>query len=373
MSEKVALTEPPADQVIDPAIFADRAIGVGTWFLREMWYFALPSEQLKRGAMISKIMLDEPILLGRDSDGKAFAMRNICPHQGIPLTDGSFDGRRIECSFHGWKFGTDGVCTEIPSLATGQRMNICHVRSDSYMIREVQGNIWVYFGNKQEDLPPVPTAPGLDGMKWWKTTTTMILPHHIDYAVAALIDTAHVPFVHKSWWWRSKRQLTEKAKLYVPSELGWTMVKHSPSKQSIIFKMIADFIETEISFCLPGCRRESVSYRNRTMLSAITALTPVDSTHTQLTNTTYWTIPVVAPVMRLIVNYFVEVFLGQDRDIAIRQQVGLKYKPPLIMLIADAGTPGAWYFQLKTEWAHSVDEGRKFVNPVTEKVLRWRT
>src|SRR5262249_55617038 len=158
--------------------------------------------------------------------------------------------------FHGWKFNTAGVCTEVPSLTHDQPMNLSSIRTKSFPCREVQGSIWIYFGEKTEDLPEVPTAPGLDEYLFDKTTTTMIIPTHIDYAVAALIDTAHVPYVHKSWWWRSKKKVSEKAKLYVPSGTGWTMVKHSPSKHSYIFQLIGDHIETEISFRLPGCRRE---------------------------------------------------------------------------------------------------------------------
>ena len=53
--------------------------------LRDVWYYAMPSYRLKRGKMIAKTLLDEPVLIGRDQDGKAFALVDICPHRGIPL------------------------------------------------------------------------------------------------------------------------------------------------------------------------------------------------------------------------------------------------------------------------------------------------
>jgi hypothetical protein len=43
------------------------------------------------------------------------------------------------------------------------------------------------------------------------------------------------------------------------------------------------------------------------------------------------------------------------------------------MTIKDAGTPGHWYFMLKKEWNDAYEQGRAFVNPIKEKVLRWRT
>ncbi len=345
----------------------------GQTYVNNMWYYAFPADKVRKGQTIAKVMLGQPIMVGRDKDDKVFALLNICPHQGVPLTSGDFDGKEVECPFHGWKFDTAGVCTEIPSLLPDQKLNICKIKTGAFPCKEVQGSIWVYFGDKQDDLPEVPYAPGLDEYVYDKTTTTMVIPTHIDFAVAALIDTAHVPYVHKSWWWRSKRSMSEKTKRYIPDGTGWTMVKHKPSKHSMVFKLIGQYIETEISFRLPGCRREYISYHDRTMLSGITTLTPIDEHNTELNHTTYWTIPYIKPFVRPFIDYFVGVFLGQDKTIAEMQKDVLKYNPDLIMTIKDAGTPGNWYFQVKREWNDAHEKGRPFVNPIKEKILRWRT
>ena len=359
-----------ADTSNEPILTA----GVGTWLLKNIWYYAVPAESLKRGKTVTKIMLGEPLLIGRDSDGKPFAMRDICPHQGVPLSKGGFDGQKVSCCFHGWCFDTKGVCTDIPSLVDGQSFNVSSIKTKSYPCCESQGSIFVYFGDKQNDLPPPPMAPGLEGLTWSKTTTTLLLPTHIDYAAAALIDPAHVPYVHKSWWWRSSKNVYLKEKRYKPDGNGWTMVRHRPSKNAPIFKMAGDDFETEIGFRLPGCRIEQIAFRGRTVLSGISCLTPIDDTHTQLTHSTYWTIlPGLGALVKPIVNYFVYEFLNQDKVIATMQEVGLKYKTPMVMTIPDAGTPGKWYFQLKKEWAEATLAGRAFKNPVVESILRWKT
>ncbi|MBS1992864.1 MAG: aromatic ring-hydroxylating dioxygenase subunit alpha [Cyanobacteria bacterium SZAS LIN-2] len=351
----------------------------GKSLTNNMWYFAVPGDSLKPGQMVSKTMLNEPVLVGRDQDGKVFAMRDICPHQAVKLSAGTFDGKEVACPFHGWRFDTAGVCTDVPSLCSNQQINLGKICTRSFHCREVLGSVWVYFGSVKsvDDLPEVPYAPGLEGASYHKTTTTLLLPTHIDYAVAALIDTAHVPFVHKSWWWRSQRSMKEKAKTYVPSGTGWTMVKHKPSQHSIVFKLIGKYIETEISFRLPGCRREYISFHDKTMISGITTLTPIDDTHTELNHTTYWTPAVIKPFRPLvtpIVDYFVTTFLKQDQTLAIMQSEILgKYNPRLIMTIKDAGTPGHWYFLLKKEWNEATAKGRPFVNPIRESILRWRT
>ena len=88
--------------------------------LREMWYFAVIGTRLQLGKMLAKTLLGEPLLLGRAADGGVFALKDICPHRGIPLSYGAFDGREVECCYHGWRFDTSGRCTAIPSLAAGQ-------------------------------------------------------------------------------------------------------------------------------------------------------------------------------------------------------------------------------------------------------------
>lgn len=345
--------------------------GLGTWYLQNMWYFAVASSELKRGKMLPKTMLGEPILLGRDSNGKAFAMRDICPHQAVPLSKGCFDGKEVMCCFHGWKFDTSGTCTSIPSLTKEQDFPLCKIKTPNYPVREVRGAVWVYFGDQTDDLPDVPEAPGLGELLYEQTTTTLLLPTHIDYAALALIDPAHVPYVHNSWWWRSAKALKPKQKHYVPEGTGWTMVKHQPAKHSILFQLVGQHIETEISFRLPGCRREYIQFAGRTILSGISTLTPVDETHTELNHTTYWMFPGTKFFMDPIIQYFVNEFLGQDQTIARMQEGNLKLKPKLIPTIKDAGTPGAWYLRLKKEWAESRREGRPFNNPVPDSILHW--
>ena len=67
------------------------------------------------------MMLGEPILVGRGRDGRVFALRDICPHRGIPLHYGRFDGETIECAYHGWRFDRDGTCVDVPSMTASRR------------------------------------------------------------------------------------------------------------------------------------------------------------------------------------------------------------------------------------------------------------
>ena len=112
--------------------------------LRDVWYLALPGRELRRGQILGKMLLGQSVLLGRDASGEVFAMRDICPHRGIPLSHGRFDGREIECCYHGWRFNCAGACTHIPSLLPTQKFDLDRVLVHRFPCREVQGNVWVF-------------------------------------------------------------------------------------------------------------------------------------------------------------------------------------------------------------------------------------
>ncbi len=342
-------------------------------FLRNLWYFAIPGASLKRGAMTRKIMLDEPLLIARDSDGAPFAIRDVCPHRGIPLSDGAFDGREIECCYHGWRFDRTGRCTMIPSLIADQKFNLDRVRTRQYLCREIQGNIWIFFGDDADDAVgdenPPPNIPGV-GERAPGLSETMMFPSSVDHAVVGLMDPAHGPFVHQSWWWRSQRSMHEKSKRFAPSPLGFTMLRHPPSSNSGAYKLLGGAMTTEISFRLPGVRIEHIQ-AGRHVLCGLTAMTPITAKETEVNHVIYWTQPWLVP-MKPLLRPFVRAFLRQDRDIVIKQQEGLKYESNL-MLINDADMQAKWYYQLKRAWEKAQQDGSAFENPVEPRELRWRS
>ncbi|HUA54259.1 MAG TPA: aromatic ring-hydroxylating dioxygenase subunit alpha [Candidatus Sulfotelmatobacter sp.] len=337
--------------------------------LREVWYYAVPGPRLRRGRILPKTILGEPLLLGRDRDGAAFALRDICPHRGMPLTRGAFDGQTIECCYHGWRFDTAGRCVAIPSLVADQAFEPGRIKVARYPVREIQGNVWVFFGSDPADAPEPPVLPEI-GERGPAILETVRLDAAIDHAVVGLMDPAHGPFVHTAWWWRSRRSMHEKAKAFEPSPFGFTMLRHAPSTNSNAYRILGGRPETEISFRLPGVRVEHIRI-GRYVVCNLTALTPLDERTTEITTALYWTMPWLTALKPLL-RPFVRTFLGQDRDVMSMQQVGLAFRPTL-MLIDDADTQAKWYHRLKDEYARARAERRPFVNPVKPRVLRWRS
>lgn len=339
--------------------------------LREAWYYAVPGHKLRRGKTLGKIMLGEPILLGRDHNGTAFALRDLCPHRAMPLSLGRFDGREIECCYHGWRFGTDGVCTAIPALVERQKINLNRIAARRYPVREVNGNIWVFFGNDPHAAPGLPAFDGFADDDRPQVAEAVLFDSAYDHAVIGLMDPAHVPFVHRAWFWRSGRAFAEKEKSFAPSPHGFTMERHATSMNSRAYKLLgAGAMETEISFTLPGIRLEQTRVGRHALVN-MTAMTPIDDKTVELNNSIYWTMPWLN-VLRPVLLPFIRQFLGQDRDALSRQSEGLKYDPQL-MLVGDPDIQARWYYRLKREYNAARTENRAFENPVERRTLRWRS
>jgi phenylpropionate dioxygenase-like ring-hydroxylating dioxygenase large terminal subunit len=338
-------------------------------WLNGLWYYAAPARAVKAGRMVTRTLLGEPVLLGRTSDGTAFALRDICPHRGIPLSCGSFDGREVTCCYHGWRFDQTGACTAIPSLVGGQALATERIRTRRFPLAEAQGNLWIWAGPEPETLPPPPQVPDMTADQF-RVVEIQEFPCALDHAVIGLMDPAHGPYVHQSWYWRSLRSAHDKAKRFVPSDLGFTMARHRPSRNAAAYRLLGGELETEIAFRLPGIRIEQIS-AGRHRFVGLTALTPIDPTRTQVTQVMYWTMPWLN-LMKPVARWLARQFVGQDRAIVTLQQRGLAARPALL-LIDDADTQAKWYYACKREFARAAAEQRPFVNPVTEQVLRWRS
>jgi phenylpropionate dioxygenase-like ring-hydroxylating dioxygenase large terminal subunit len=346
--------------------------------LRSFWYLALPGAKLARGKTVDLTLLGEPLLLCRGDDGQVFALRDICPHRGIPLSYGSFDGREVQCCYHGWRFGRDGRCTTIPSLTAGQEVAVERIRCGAFPCREVQGNIWVYLPEKTArlpsadiaDLPPVPELPGFGDLVP-QVSISQVFSCGADTAAFGLMDPTHAAFVHTSWWWKkSAHKLRLKEKHFEPAPLGWRMKRHRLPPENRVYRLLGREVTTEITYALPGLRIELIE-GDRHKAASLTAITPLNDHETMVQQALYWTLPWTAP-LRPLARYLANVFLTQDRRVVDMQQEGLAHNPSL-MLIDDADTQAKWFYRLKREWLRAVEEGRPFENPVKACTLRWRS
>ena len=336
--------------------------------LRGLWYVPALASSLKPGQMRREMLLGEPVLLGRMRDGKAFAMRDICPHRGVPLSAGKILAENtVECPYHGWRFRGDGVCSAIPSLVEGQDLDPGKIRVRNYPLREQDGLIWVYVPAKNEaPSSEPPSVPITDAKPRW--TEIQEFPCDIDHAVIGLMDPAHGPYVHAHWWWKKSPKIKEKH--YAPLPRGFVMTAHKPSKP--VYSLLGD-VTTEITFELPSTRFEIIKGRlfgKAFTVIGLTVCTPRDAETTSIIQVFYW--PGWLSFIRPFFMILGPTFIADDRKIVELQREGLKFDPKL-MLIQDSDQPAIWYHRVKKAWAESLESGTEFVNPVQERTLRWKS
>jgi phenylpropionate dioxygenase-like ring-hydroxylating dioxygenase large terminal subunit len=348
------------------------------------WYPAIRVGELPRGKTKTALLLGHPLLLGRRSDGRIFAMRDLCPHRGIPLSAGWFDGETVTCKYHGWEFEpTSGQCKLIPSLTEADTLDATKIFAASYPCEERDGYAWVYLPQPGTgaarggvDLPPVPEVPKFSS-RFRSAHLKADLPCNVDHGIIGLMDPAHGPFVHQSWWWRSRGSIHAKEKHFEPlldsgnhgRNAGFRMSAHAPSSNSLPYKLLGAHgpVTTTIDFVLPNRRYETIRSGEK-WFASLTTVTPVTPSTCRIDVCAAWNVLGWVPFFTPILKFFGAIFVGQDQQTMVEQAEGLRYGPAL-MLIDDADKPAKWYFALKQARLRGTGE-HPMAGPVT---LHWRS
>jgi phenylpropionate dioxygenase-like ring-hydroxylating dioxygenase large terminal subunit len=346
--------------------------------LRGFWYPALESRLVRGRDLRRAMLLGIPLLLGRDDEGRAFALRDSCPHRGMPLSYGNFDGQTIECCYHGWRFvPKTGQCCEIPSLTARDKLKVERIFAESLACEEHDGYFWVYVPDpalRDEAVPPAPSLP-IFSEPYRITRLSADLPCHVDHGIIGLMDPAHGPFVHQAWWWRSRRSIHEKEKVFEPIPNGFRIRAHAPSTNSAFYKLLGVYgepITTTIQFVLPNMRFEEIRCGPK-WFSSRTTVTPVTALHCRIDFCAAWNVFRWIPFMVSLFNVFGRTFIEQDRRTMEQQAEGLRHNPRLL-LIDDADRPAKWYFQLKAAHREARRTGQPMQHPMPgPAALRWRS
>lgn len=169
--------------------------------LREYWYPALFSHELKHNEHRAVEMLGDNIVLFRDKDGKPCALENRCPHRSPLLSLGQVNAVElgtITCRYHGMTFNGKGEC--VAFLADGPESPACgRIKAKSYRCDEVNGMIFVYMGIKEP-------KPFLDSMPHAREVmadghlirSRMDVPYSYLNQLDNTVDMTHVGCLHRT-------------------------------------------------------------------------------------------------------------------------------------------------------------------------------
>lgn len=268
--------------------------------IRDCWYVVLESAELPAGRPLGVRRLGEDLVFWRDADGTPHCAIDRCPHRGARLSEGKVVDGCVECFFHGFRFDGDGACRLIP--ANGLKAPIPRAMAvRSFEVREADGWIFVWWGQRREDYPPLPAFDEPDA-SFAYASLYEDWPAHVSRVVENQLDFTHLPFTHSSTIGRG-----------MPGELG------------VVTEVYGDRIRVAYDpEVYDGARGFFVElfapnlWRNRLgeHIWVVAAFVPIDDDHTR----TYIrfcqdlvTVPGLGWLFCWAANLFNRVVLGQDR------------------------------------------------------------
>lgn len=159
------------------------------------WYPVLESRSLRRRPVGLKRMGREVVLWRRD--GALYCLPDRCPHRAAKLSRGRIVEGNLQCPYHGFVFDGAGNCVLIP--ANGRDAPVPNgFDLDPIPVREEQGLIWLWHGERRESYPDLPWFSDVSGQGGATATVQRVLNINYLRVMENAGDVHHFPFVHRS-------------------------------------------------------------------------------------------------------------------------------------------------------------------------------
>ena len=160
------------------------------------WFSVSRDIELQVGEVKQVQAFDRELVLYRTRSGVAVLQDAYCPHLGANLAvGGRVVGESIRCPFHGWRFGSQGKCEEIPyceEIPERARLRTWHTQ-------EKNGEVYVWY--HPENTAPQWEIPDLIelGDPNWTTPryAEFLVPAHVQDIAENSCDPVHFQYVHR--------------------------------------------------------------------------------------------------------------------------------------------------------------------------------
>ena len=162
-------------------------------FLRDAWYVAALDGELQDRLLPIKV-LDERIVLYRQTNGDPVALEDACVHRKLPLSMGHIRGDDVECGYHGLIYNAAGECVRIP--CAGRIPKGARVRS--YPVVSRYGLLWIWMGRPElANISTIFNVEHWSDPSWGVThRNSMTVNYSYLYMTDNLLDPTHVAWVH---------------------------------------------------------------------------------------------------------------------------------------------------------------------------------
>ncbi|RBH55823.1 aromatic ring-hydroxylating dioxygenase subunit alpha [Pseudomonas sp. MWU13-2860] len=163
-------------------------------FLRNCWYVAGWADELIEGQLLPRTVLNEKVVLFRDSKGTLQALQDRCPHRFVPLHLGRLHNDRIQCAYHGLSFDCSGACVHNPH-GNGAIPNAARVRV--YPMQERHGFAWIWMGEPDRADPALITDfSAMDPQTAYIGKSYLHVKANYVLETDNILDLSHIEFLH---------------------------------------------------------------------------------------------------------------------------------------------------------------------------------
>ncbi len=205
--------------------------------------------------------------LGDDDGVVAFA--DACPHRRARLSAGSVQDGTLQCIYHGWRFGADGRCLDIPALGDAAQIPARASLTRPAEVTERDGLVWLAPRAPRAPLPEL--VPGVP-LKGEGIATVRLPVLQVEANAAMLIDNfldeAHLPFVHAATIGGAGPEVIPRAEV-VRDGLSFTAVREHT------FTNLTD--PAVLDGSRPAVQRRRMTYRYQAPLTATLLLEYLDA------------------------------------------------------------------------------------------------
>jgi len=162
--------------------------------IRNCWYVAGWSSDFADRPE-QRMLLGTPVVLYRKTDGNLVALEDRCAHRMAPLSLGKVEGDAIRCLYHGFRFGADGKCNDIP----GQELIPDRACVRRFPVVEKGSWAWVWMGDPERADPAViADSKSLDDPAWVLKTGQLDYDANYELINDNLLDLTHLSYVHSA-------------------------------------------------------------------------------------------------------------------------------------------------------------------------------
>ena len=247
--------------------------------LRNSWYAVARGIDVGAGPK-SVTLLGVAVVLYRGPSGQMVAAPDRCPHREAPLSAGRItDDGCLACPYHGWSFGDDGRCVDVPSsgeyVPPPPRAHLA-----TFECAERYGLVWLSIGTPTGDLPVIPqdADPAFRRINTpvdvWQTSATRMTDN--------FLDIAHFPWVHVDTFGGGQDTRVPKVELE-ELDSGWFGYQYSVFANNKALGTLAsgqssDVVERTMSsgFRLPFDVRSTIGYHTGLQHVLLLLSTPID-------------------------------------------------------------------------------------------------